>query len=232
VPPCLRGEKAVSAAATIAIERALHGPYRSLFDFVQRTGLRREQVENLIAVGAFDQFGLGRRELLWQLGLLVRPRREQLALPLPVEQDMVRLPEPDVWERTATEYALLGLSPEGHPMALMRPRLHEGIATSAQLEGMRDGRSVTVAGLVVCRQRPMTARGFLFLSLEDELGLTNVIVKPWLYEKERILLRSEPFLLVSGLLQLKDGTTNVIAGRVQPLPVGPAFAPPRSHDWG
>jgi error-prone DNA polymerase len=234
VPPCLCGEKPArfSAADLIQVERGLHGPYRSLFEFVQRTGLKREQIENLIAVGAFDELGLGRRELIWQLGLFYRPVREQLPLPLPLEQDMVRLPEPNAWERLAAEYAILGLSAEGHPMALMRPRLHEGIVTSTQLERMRDGLDVTVAGLVVCRQRPMTAKGFLFLSLEDERGLTNVIVKPWLYERERIVLRAEPFLTVRGLLQRKDGTTNVVARRIQPLAAPAAFAAPDSHDWG
>jgi error-prone DNA polymerase len=217
---------------SIVAERERNGPYRSLFEFVQRTGVRREQAERLIAVGAFDEFGLGRRELIWQLGLFYRPASAQMALPLPLEADMVRLPEPDEWERMAAAYAILGLSPEGHPMALLRRGLHEGIATSAQLERMADGLDVQVAGLVVCRQRPATAKGFLFMSLEDEYGLANVIIKPWLYERARLVLRAEPFLLVSGQLQRRDGTTNVVAQRVQPLARAPSFSPPRSHDWG
>jgi error-prone DNA polymerase len=133
----------------------------------------------------------------------------------------------------AAEYAILGLSPEHHPMALLRPGLHEGMATSMQLEQMADGADVQVAGLVVCRQRPATAKGFLFMSLEDEHGLANVIVKPWLYERARLLLRTEPFLLVSGQLQCRDGTTNVVARRVSRLAgMVPSFSHPRSHDWG
>jgi error-prone DNA polymerase len=133
----------------------------------------------------------------------------------------------------AAEYAILGLSPEHHPMALLRPGLHEGMATSMQLEQMTDGADVQVAGLVVCRQRPATAKGFLFMSLEDEHGLANVIVKPWLYERTRLLLRTEPFLLVSGQLQCRDGTTNVVARRLSPLArTAGTFSPPRSHDWG
>ncbi len=238
----VRGVSEEAGKAIIA-ERERGGAYRSLGEFLRRTGLRREQVEHLIAGGAFDDFGLGRRELLWQLGLLYRPlpplgasgapvRPVQLALALPVKQDMVRLPEAGAWERMVDDYSVLGLSPEHHPLALMRRALGEGYATSALLEQLRDGAGVTVSGLVVCRQRPMTAKGFTFLSLEDEHGLINVIVRPPLYERRRSVIRTEPFLIVSGRLQLKDGTTNVLAGEVRPLRVPPELAAPRSKDWG
>jgi error-prone DNA polymerase len=194
--------------------------------------VRREAAEALILAGALDSLGLGRRELLWQLGLFYRPPSAQLALPLPLDAAMVSLPEPDAWERMTMAYGTLGLTTEAHPMQLLRPRLHEGIVSSAHLERLVDGSTVQVAGLVVCRQRPGTAKGILFLSLEDEYGLANAIIKPWLYERDRLTLRAEPFLLVSGRLQRRDGTTNIVAHRVQPLPVPPALAAPRSHDWG
>ena len=234
-----------ATATMIAAERERGGPYRSLFDFVQRTGLRREPSEHLIAVGAFDGFGLGRRELLWQLGLFGRMKDEGRRMKkgsgsilhpssfiLPAEQDMVSLPEPTAWERMVADYGILRLSPDHHPLALLRPRLGEGYLTSAMLERLRDGMAVTVAGLVVCRQRPMTASGFTFLSLEDEHGLANVIVRPTLYERKRTLIRTEPFLLVSGVLQRRDGTTNVLARDVHPLRVPPDMVAPRSKDWG
>jgi error-prone DNA polymerase len=221
-----------TTAHRIVAERERGGPYRSLYEYVQRTGVRREAAEALILAGALDGLGLGRRELLWQLGLFYRPPSAQLALPLPLDAEMVRLPEPDAWERMAMAYGTLGLSTEHHPMQLLRPRLHEGIASSAHLERLPDGSDVHLAGLVVCRQRPGTAKGILFLSLEDEYGLANAIIKPWLYEHTRLTLRAEPFLLVSGRLQRRDGTTNVIARRVEPLAVPPALAAPRSHDWG
>lgn len=235
-------------ARAIEAERVQGGPFASLPDFVRRTNLRREPVEHLIAAGAFDGFGMGRRESLWLLGLLGRASagagkkgrgagsaRSVVPAPsfiAPAGGDMVRLREPGAWEQMTADYAILGLSPEHHPMALLRRHLGEGYATSTMLERLRDGTAVTVAGLVVCRQRPMTARGFVFLSLEDEFGLANAIIRPPLYERRRTLIRTEPFLIVSGLLQLKDGTTNVLAREVQALRVPPNLIAPRSKDWG
>jgi DNA polymerase III alpha subunit len=98
--------------------------------------------------------------------------------------------------------------------------------------GLRDGLAITAAGMVVCRQRPSTAKGFTFLTLEDEAGLINLIVKPLLYEKLRTVIRTEPFLWVSGVLQQKDGTTNIVASAVWPLRVPVTLRAPRSKDWG
>lgn len=219
-------------ARALEEERRRNGVFRSLSDFVWRVGLKREPIENLIQVGAFDQFGLNRRELLWQLGLLYRPSNGLLALPLPVEQDMVALPEMTDWERMAADYGILALSPHYHPMGLMRPHLHKGIVSTAHLERLSDGTQVEVAGLVVCRQQPMTAKGFVFLLLEDEFGMANVVVKPQLYERYRSLVRAEPFVLVSGELQRRDGTTNVIAGALGALPIRPPLRTPQAHNFG
>ncbi|MGQ9572246.1 MAG: helix-hairpin-helix domain-containing protein, partial [Dehalococcoidia bacterium] len=220
------------AARALEDERRHSGDFRSLSDFVRRVSLKREPIENLIQVGAFDQFGLSRRELLWQLGLLYRPSNGQLALPLPVDQDMVALPEMTDWERMAADYGILALSPHYHPMGLMRPHLHEGIVSTAHLEHLPDGTQVEVAGLVVCRQRPGTAKGVVFLLLEDEFGMANVVVKPQLYERYRSLVRAEPFVLVSGELQRRDGTTNVIAQRLSVLRVSRSLTAPRAHSFG
>ena len=145
---------------------------------------------------------------------------------------MVALPEQEPWERMAEEYAMLGLSPSDHPLRLLRRHLHEGIVSSVQLERLPDGQRVQVAGLVVCRQRPETAKGFLFLTLEDEEGLANVIVQPGLAEQARLVLRHEPLLVVAGRLQRRDDTTNVLALQVAPLAVPQGFAAPPSKDWG
>jgi error-prone DNA polymerase len=240
----LRYVKGLSEATARAVEeeRARGGDYRSLFDFLERTRLKRESIENLIACGAFDSLGLERRELLWQLGLLYRPEgrngkaARQLALALPLEQDMpmgagFALPAMSDWDRMAADYAVLGLSPSFHPMAFLRPRLHEGIVPSRMLESLADGAPVEVAGMVVCRQRPGTAKGFVFLVLEDESGLVNLVVKPTLHEKQRSLVRGEPFVIVRGELQRRDGTVNVIAQRFRPLRA--AGAPvPKAHNFG
>jgi error-prone DNA polymerase len=219
------------AARALEDERRQSGPFRSLSDFVRRVSLKRDPIENMIQVGTFDQFGLNRRELLWQLGLLYRPSNGQLALPLPVEQDMVPLPEMTDWERMAADFGILALSPNYHPMGLMRPHLHEGIVSTAHLERLPDGTQVEVAGLVVCRQRPMTAKGFVFMLLEDEFGMANVVVKPQLYERYRSLVRAEPFVLVQGELQRRDGTTNVIAQRLSAVRAPRSLAAPPPHSF-
>lgn len=228
-----------TAACEMAEERLSHGDFRSLFDFLERTRLKRGAVENLIACGAFDGFGLERRELIWQLGLVYRSEGRngsasggrQLALPLPTVQDMVALAPVSAWDRMAADYAILGLSPNAHPMAFLRPRLHEGIVTSQMIESLPNGAKLEVAGLVVCRQRPGTARGFVFLVLEDEFGLLNVIVKPDLYEEQRTLVRTEPFMTVKGQLQRRDGITNVMAKSFKRLE-GAGALTPEAHNYG
>jgi len=230
-----------TTARQMTEERKRGGEFRSLFDFLERTRLKREAIENLIACGAFDAFGLERRELLWQLGLVYRPEgrnatERQLALPLPTAQDMpgragFELAPMSPWDRLAADYAVLGLSPNHHPMALLRPQLHEGIAASSMLGSLPDGAPVEVAGLVVCRQRPGTAKGFVFLVLEDEFGLVNVIVRPNLYERQRALVRTEPFVVVKGQLQRRDGLVNLLAGSFTPLAVAGELAP-AAHNFG
>ncbi|RLC56613.1 MAG: error-prone DNA polymerase, partial [Chloroflexi bacterium] len=164
------------AALPVEAERERNGEFRSLFGFLERTSLKRESIENLIACGAFDSFGLERRQLLWQLGLLYRSKdrgrsERQLALALPVEQDMVALRPMSGWDRMTADYTVLGMSPSHHPMAFLRPGLNEAIAPTHMLGSLEDGTPVQVAGMVVCRQRPGSAKGFVFLLLEDEFGL-------------------------------------------------------------
>jgi error-prone DNA polymerase len=218
-------ELSEESALVIQQEREANGLYRSLADFVRRVPVKREAVENLVLVGAFDGFGLGRREALWQLGLFIPARgygkagkeAKQQPLALPVEQDMVTLEPMPPWEQMAADYNTLGLSPRYHPLGLLRPHLPGAIVTSEALRTLSDGLTVRIAGLVVCRQRPGTAKEITFLLLEDERGLTNVIVYPYLYEQDRLLVRGEPFLLVTGKLQRREGTINVIAHRLEPL---------------
>jgi error-prone DNA polymerase len=212
-------------------------PFRSLRDFCWRTGLRREAVENLIRASAFDGFGLNQRELLWQLGLVYRPNghragERQMPLPLPTEQDEVPLRDLTRWERLAADYETMGFSAHDHPMAAVRTVLGEGIVSTAHVEALPDGVEVQVAGLVVCRQQPGTAKGFVFLVVEDEYGLANVVVKPPVYLRYRALVRAEPFVVVSGQLQRRDGTTNVIAKSFRPLRVPRDLVAPEAHNFG
>jgi error-prone DNA polymerase len=220
-------ELGAEAAQRIVLEREANGAYRSLADLVRRVPLPTAAVENLIAVGAVDRFGLGRREALWQLGLFVPSTRfgtkqttangRQLPLALPVGQDTVELRPMGAWEQMAADYDVLGLSPRYHPLGLLRPRLPDHLVTTADLERLPDGTTIQIAGLTVCRQRPGTAKGITFLLLEDERGLVNVIVYPRLYEERRTIVRGEPFMVVTGRLQKQQDTINVIALAVAPL---------------
>jgi error-prone DNA polymerase len=160
-----------------------------------------------------DKSSGGRRDLLWQLGLLGsrRPTLRQQALPLPTEQDAVTLPGFSAWEQMVGEHGTLGLSPEGNAMALLRPALDGDLVTSAQVLDLPEGTQVRVAGLVVCRQRPSTAKGVIFLSLEDEYGMANTVVYPPLFERQRTLILTEPFLIVLGRIQRQGTVTHIIA---------------------
>jgi error-prone DNA polymerase len=232
-----------AAAEAIVAERQ-RAPFRSLFEFVQRTGLPRPLVEKLIMIGAFGELGLERRELLWQLGLFAgisgahrsaedggKERGRQSALPLPVEADMVPLRSMSAWERLAADYDVLEFSPALHPLGLLRRRLGEGVATSRHVERLPHEAPVRIAGLVVCRQRPMTAKGILFVLLEDEFGLTNVVVHPGLYERQRLMVRTEPFVLVTGRIQRRGPTFSVMAESFARLPIPRDVLPPDPHDW-
>jgi error-prone DNA polymerase len=220
-------------AKAIVFERDAHGPYRSLPDLLRRTGMPRDAAEHLITVGAMAEFGLGRRELLWQLGLLsgetttrqrakAPTRQRQLSLGLPTDQDMVRLKDMTDWERMIADYGLLGLSPSYHPLALLRRDLPVDVLSAEQVRASRDGAKVRTAGLVVCRQRPGTAKGFVFLLLEDETGLVNVVIRPDFYEAHRSTIRGESYLCIEGTVQLHSGTLNLIATSATPL--GPLTA--------
>ena len=138
----------------------------------------------------------------------------------------------------AADYNLLSLSPGYHPMALMRPGIGESMPSLRHLLHLPDGEHVRVPGMVVCRQQPGTAKGFVFLLMEDEFGMLNVIVPPWLHERQRALVRGEPFVIVEGTLQRKEGTVNLLAERFERLPLPAArraaerLADPDSHNFG
>ncbi|MCS7294544.1 MAG: error-prone DNA polymerase, partial [Chloroflexota bacterium] len=226
-------------------ERLSHGPYRSLFDLVTRARLDRRQAEALIRAGALDEFGLSRRELLWELGLLTLGTADregavfQPPLPLPTEQDMVKLPELSPWQRLAWDWELVGTSAVGHPMALIRPLLHEGILTSRHVGGVGNpnrlpqGTRIELAGMVVTRQRPESAAGVMFMLLEDEFGWVNVVVHPQLQDAQRELVRATPFVIVRGRIDNeRSGFPHVVAERFRPCPLPGHIPPPESHDFG
>ncbi len=219
-------------ADRVVSERERRGPYRSLSDFLRRTpaALKRPAVENLIWVGGFQDFGLTRRELLWQAGLWLGPESDgartggrddhaQTELSLETPYAELAFPDLDATDRMVAEYRMLRFSAELHPLSLLADQLPPGTVGSHQLPDLRQRATVRVAGLVTARQRPQTAKGYVFVLMEDEAGPINVIVKPDIYERDRSAVRLEPFLAVEGQLQKDGATLNVIARKVRALRV-------------
>ena len=218
-------------ATQVVEERARHGPFRSLADLVRRAPVKlsRSAIEHLVWVGGSDAFGLTRRELLWQVGLWLSPLhterdaarvRAQLELPLNHPFEGLRFAGLEADERLLAEYEVLGFAAEGHPLMLLRGTLPAGIVQSDRLPQLESGITVDVVGLAVARQRPGTAKGYVFLLLEDEAGMINVIVRPDVYERDRLTIRGEPFVWVRGKLQKDGATLNVLAEDVRALKAG------------
>jgi error-prone DNA polymerase len=252
----VRGIGLEQARAVIA-EREANGPFGSVFQFSQRTTLDRDQLENLIMAGAFEPEGKGQRakgkrdmgpspcplplrqervgdprEVLWELGLFYKDERprDQPQIEMPLEQDMVQLRPLSKWERLRADFELLGLSPDLHPMGLLRPRL-TGITTSRDLPKLEDGQRITAAGLVVCRQRPGTATGLVFMLLEDEFDVINVVVYSDLFDRQRQIIRLEPFVKIHGRVQWRGPNVNLLAERFEPLRFDTRMTAPISHDF-
>jgi error-prone DNA polymerase len=209
-------------------------------DFLRRTpaSLKRPAVENLIWVGGFEDFGLTRRELLWQAGLWLGPesdgsrsggREDHAQTELGLEQPYAALAfrNLEARDRMVAEYRMLHFSAELHPLSLLADQLPDGTVTSDRLRELPQHATVRVAGLVTARQRPGTAKGYVFVLMEDEAGPVNVIVKPDVYERDRSVVRMEPFLAVRGRLQKDGDSLNVIAFQVEALrvPSGPSAGP-------
>jgi DNA polymerase III alpha subunit len=210
------------------------GPYGSLADVVERTGLPEETLERMIRVGALDSLGRPRRELLWQLrevagasrgrvdgratkgGAFTRAASRPLALRLPAT-DAPTLPGLTESERIGDAYAVVGLDARRQVVELYRPALERlGAVTNAALDDRKPGR-VRIGGLVVTRQHPMTAKGTVFLALEDETGMVNVTMWPDTWARLRGVVRRHALLLVDGDLQRESKVVNVIAREVRPL---------------
>jgi len=219
-------------ATRIVEERDKRGPYMSLPDFLRRTpaSLKRPAIENLIWVGGFEEFGMTRRELLWQAGLWLGPETDndrtggrddhaQTELALADPYASLAFPALNPTDQMVAEYRIMRFSADLHPLTLIKSSLPAGTVTSDRLPHLRQGSTVRVAGLVTTRQRPGTANGYVFVLMEDEYGPINVIVKPDIYKRDRNQVRMEPFLSVRGKLQKDGGTLNVIAYEVEALRV-------------
>ena len=200
-------------------------PFTSIRDLAQRTPISHDELRALVESGACDSFGLKRRDLLWQLGLVPRPttvpgsggEEKQLALPLEPTVETPDLPEPTVWERMLADYRTTAISVGVHPLELMRPHLPSGTLSTVELQERRNGANVAVAGMVVARQRPATANGVVFMLLEDEHTQVNLIVPPQVYDRFRGVIRGEPLVLAKGRYEHADRNRNVLVREIVSL---------------
>jgi error-prone DNA polymerase len=211
------------------------GPYRTLMDVVERTDLPEETLERLIRTGGLDSLGRPRRELLWQLREVTGRRSAAAGRPLDLRLPATEAPDlPPLTEseRVGDTYAVIGLDARRQVTALFRPVLDRlGAVTNAALSERRPG-PVRVGGLVVTRQHPMTAKGTVFLAMEDETGMINVTLWPDTWARLRSVVRRHALLMVDGDLQREGSVVNVIAHAVQPLPEVAAAAGGPDHPAG
>ncbi|MBI3695728.1 MAG: error-prone DNA polymerase, partial [Acidobacteria bacterium] len=202
----------------IVAERA-RGAFAGIDELARRVReLRKDEIRKLAEIGALNSIGAGdRRDALWQAERAGRPAGPLLE-GLPEEGATSPLEQMTPAERLVADFRGTEVTIGPHPMAYRRAELNRlRVLRAVDLQGVRNGRPVRVAGCVIARQRPGTAKGFLFLSLEDETGIANAIVTPDLFESRRPVLVNEPFLLIDGVLQNQDGVISVKARRVQPL---------------
>ena len=211
------------------------GRFASIEDLTRRTGLRRDELATLADIGALNAFTNERRSALWQVERAVRPAGALFGDPGDSDPGSL-IPDPrsplpvmSANERLHADYAGTSLTIGPHPMALRRDDMAlRGVLRASDLPQVRNGRRVRVAGMVITRQRPGTAKGFVFLTLEDETGISNVIIRPDLFDRERQVVIRRPFLLVDGILQHQDGVVSVKAERVQPIDGGASVD---AHDF-
>ncbi len=202
-------------------------PFSDPSDLAQRCRLSSDHLERLAHVGALGSFGLSRRKALWQVAE-VAARNTPLFEKLAPENDSP-LPEMTAVDETMADYSGLHLTTGPHLMHYFRPELNRrGVTPMARLKDCRNGQLITVAGAVIVRQRPGTAKGFVFLTMEDESGTVQAIIKPDLYRQHRQLIVTSPLLLIEGPLQIQDGTISVKARRFEKIQ-GEAFV--KSHDF-
>jgi error-prone DNA polymerase len=228
------------AAQALVHQRNL-SPFTSISDLVHRVPeLRKDELNTLAEIGALNEINsrniasyvstkLHRRDALWQVERAVRhsgPLLDELSEPdnssplRPMNQE----------ERLVADFRGTGMTVGPHPMAYHRARMDAmGIHKASELSRIPDGQHLRIGGCVICRQRPGTAKGFVFLSIEDETGVANAIVMPDLFQKNRLLLSSAQFLMVEGILQNQDNVISVKAERVLPLSI--TRAETSSHDF-
>jgi error-prone DNA polymerase len=236
-------------AEALVAERQARGPYLDVADLARRAQLSQDGLEALVKAGACDGYGRPRRDLLWELGLVVRAQSvpgtdgELKQLPLELEPTTETPPLRDLtrWERMLADYRHTSMSLGTHPLALLRAHLPAGTLSSVELHTEQHGRQVAFAGMTVARQRPSTANGIVFMLLEDEHGQVNLIVPSEIYERHRATVRAEPLILARGRYERVGENRNVLVSTLESLgPLARRVAKdesvwqslPRPHSFG
>jgi DNA polymerase III alpha subunit len=215
-------------AELISKSRALDGPFKNLSDFVKRTGLSKPSLLRLAAAGAFTSLNMSARESLWKIQSLVLDEDSfffgHTTLSTPTAPDIENLPRESDWDSIQREYSTKGFSIDSHPLKILRPDLNhrkqtENITfvTGESLRRLKNGSSVCIAGLKSLMQKPPTAKGVCFVSLEDETGIFNVILMPDIYLKYRLTLMANSLFEIRGRVESRDGVINIKAHDLRPL---------------
>jgi error-prone DNA polymerase len=229
----IRGLERQVGEAVIAARQ--ERPFESMQDLATRARLSPAWLERLAAAGALRGFEVQRRRALWSALAVTPPspagEAPDLFAGVTSEEPPVPLPDPTAAEEVAADFAAMGLSERAHPMSLLRPMLrNRKVRTARELVRMRDRAAVEVAGLVIVRQRPATASGIVFVSLEDETGIANLVLMPDVYERYRAAVRGVAFLLAQGRVERNGQVVNVRVRAITPLPA-PHGLESRSRDF-
>lgn len=216
----LRVLTGIPEAAAKKIEAAREtGPFSSLDDFVRRTGLSQAVVAKLAEADAFQSLAMDRRAALWQaLGQERKARHMPLLAGVADEEPAAALPPMPLVEQVFADYRTAGLSLKAHPIGFFRQQLDKLRVTPAgALEKMHDGRHLRVAGLVILRQRPGTAKGITFATIEDETGLANLVIRPEIWARYYKIARRSPAWIAHGCLENKEGVIHLVVNRLDDL---------------
>ena len=226
----LRGFSQASAEQLVA-ER-LRQPWQGMEDFLLRCTASKDERRVLAKAGALNTLAAHRRDALWEVE---REREEDLFSRC--EQGMEEasassspLAAMTPVERLESDFSAVALTVGPHPMALIRGKIPE-VTLAKNLSSRKHGQWVIAAGLVICRQRPGTAKGHVFISLEDETGIANAFVPSTLFEAQRLVITQELFLRITGRLQIVDNVTSIYALKVEGLPFPTTASGPKSHDF-
>jgi error-prone DNA polymerase len=213
------------------VEAARHAaPFASLADFALRSGATDGELSRLAEIGALGALGGERRAALWQVEALGRSG-ELFRAAVPADELPSPLPEMSPEEELSADYAGTNLTIGPHPVAFARGALdRQGVTRAADLGAVPQGRRARVAGVVIVRQRPGTAKGFVFVTVEDETGFANAIVTPREFERHRQIILGVSALVIEGVVQNQDGVVSIKADRFEPL-AGRAAAVDVSHDF-